>query len=233
MDMRRVLRWAAAAGIGAYAVVLLPYVRALWWLHAGGEPASHLLVPVEGVALEDLRSSFGAPRAHGPHEGIDIAAPAGTPVFAVAEGVIIGNRVTQIGGNVLWIMGRGRRLYYYAHLQELAPAMRMGRHVAAGELIGRVGNSGNAAATIPHLHFAIYLVTNDFYPFRLGPRPLFSCWIRRASGTDLNDSSRSSSARPAMARRQGRRPHRRRDTASPRAHDVGRPLSARRGIGSP
>jgi murein DD-endopeptidase MepM/ murein hydrolase activator NlpD len=184
MDMRRVLRWAAVAGIGAYAVILMPYVRALWWLHAGGEPAAHLLVPVEGVALENLRSSFGAPRAHGPHEGIDIAAPAGTPVFAVAEGVIIGNRVSQIGGNVLWIMGRGRRLYYYAHLRELAQGMRMGRHIAAGELIGRVGNTGNAAATIPHLHFAIYLVTNDFYPFRLGPMDPYAVLQREARAGD-------------------------------------------------
>jgi murein DD-endopeptidase MepM/ murein hydrolase activator NlpD len=184
MDLRRVLRWAAFAGIGAYAAVLLPYVRALWWLHAGGAPTAHLLVPVQGIALKDLRSSFGAPRAHGSHEGIDIAAPAGTPVFAVAEGVILGNRVTQIGGNVLWIMGGGRRLYYYAHLQELAPAMRMGRYVAAGELIGRVGNTGNAAATIPHLHFAIYLVTNDFYPFHLGPMDPYAVLQREAPAGD-------------------------------------------------
>lgn len=184
MDTRRVLRWVVIAGIGAYSVVLMPYVRALWWLHAGGEPASHLLVPVEGVALERLRSSFGAPRAQGPHEGIDIAAPAGTPVLAVAEGVIIGNRVTRIGGNVLWIMGRGRRLYYYAHLQELAPGMRMGRHVAAGELIGRVGNTGNAARTIPHLHFAIYIVTNDFYPFRIGPMDPYAVLQREARAGD-------------------------------------------------
>ena len=184
MDMRRMLRWAAFAAVAAYVVVLLPYVRALWWLHAGGEPAAHLLVPVQGVALEDLRPSFGAQRAHGPHEGIDIAAPAGTPVFAVAEGVIIGNRVTQIGGNVLWIMGRGRRLYYYAHLRELDPAMRMGRYVAAGEFIGRVGNTGNAAATIPHLHFAIYLVTNDFYPFRLGPMDPYAVLQREGRAGD-------------------------------------------------
>jgi murein DD-endopeptidase MepM/ murein hydrolase activator NlpD len=184
VDTRRVLRWAVIAGVGAYAVLLLPYVRGLWWLHAGGPPTAHLRVPVQGIALEDLRSSFGAPRAHGPHEGIDIAAPAGTPVFAVADGVILGNRVTQVGGNVLWIMGAGRRLYYYAHLQELAPGMRMGRYVAAGELIGRVGNTGNAAATIPHLHFAIYLVTNDFYPFRLGPMDPYAVLQREARAAD-------------------------------------------------
>jgi peptidoglycan LD-endopeptidase LytH len=185
MDMRRVLRWAVLAIIGAYALVLLPYVRGLWWLHGrGGPPAAHLIVPVPGVALEDLVPSFGAPRAHGPHEGIDIAAPAGTPVFAVAEGVILGNRVTEIGGIVLWIMGAERRLYYYAHLQELAPAMRMGRYVAAGEIIGRVGNTGNAAATIPHLHFAVYLVTNDFYPFRLGPMDPYAVLQREARAGD-------------------------------------------------
>jgi len=169
MNVRRLLRWAALAGIGAYALLLLPYARALWWLHTYPELPPHLLVPVAGIALADLRGSFGAHRQHGPHEGIDIPAPAGTPVLAAADGVIIGNRVSGIGGNVLWILGSGRRLYYYAHLREMASGMRMGRRIEAGEVIGSVGNTGNAAGTMPHLHFAIYLVTNDLYPFRFGP----------------------------------------------------------------
>jgi murein DD-endopeptidase MepM/ murein hydrolase activator NlpD len=111
----------------------------------------------------------------GPHEGIDIVADAGTPVVSAAEGVIIGNRETQIGGTVLWILGRGRRLYYYAHLRELAPAKQVGHYIATGEPIGTVGNSGNARNTVSHLHFGVFTVLSDFYPMQyeaIDPYPL-------------------------------------------------------------
>jgi murein DD-endopeptidase MepM/ murein hydrolase activator NlpD len=155
--------------IGANGVLLLPYARALWWQHVYRTPPERWRIPVAGVPVENLSPSFGAPRAMGPHEGIDIAAADGTPVVAAADGVVIGNRPTMIGGHVLWLMGTGGRLYYYAHLRELAPRMIMGRFVAAGEQIGSVGNSGNASTTVPHLHFAIYLVTSRFYPMRYHP----------------------------------------------------------------
>jgi murein DD-endopeptidase MepM/ murein hydrolase activator NlpD len=167
----------AALAIVANAVLLLPYARALWWLHVHTGVPARLVLPVAGVAASALVPSFGAPRTFGPHEGIDVDAPAGTPVVAAADGVVIGNRVTLIGGNVVWIMGAGRRLYYYAHLRELAPGMHMGRRVAAGEQLGTVGNSGNAAATLPHLHFAVYAVSSRFYPLRyaaLDPYPLLA-----------------------------------------------------------
>jgi murein DD-endopeptidase MepM/ murein hydrolase activator NlpD len=179
--MSRALRILILTVAVAYAVLIFPYARALWWLHAYASPPARYVLPVAGVAVDDLEPSFGAPRRHGPHEGIDILAPAGTKVLAAAEGVIIGNRSTPIGGNVLWIMGSGRRLYYYAHLRERAPGMRLGRLVHAGEVIGFVGNTGNAVHTPPHLHFAIYLVTSDFYPLRYGPMDPFPL-LRSGSG---------------------------------------------------
>jgi len=167
------LRWEVRVLLGmiiaANAVLLIPYGRALWWLHVYGTVPRHYVVPVKAVSRQALTPSFGAPRYFGPHEGIDIPAPAGTPVLAAAAGVVIGNRRTAIGGNVLWVMGTGRRLYYYAHLRELAPGMHMGRRVAAGERIGSVGNTGDAATTPPHLHFAIYEVRSQFYPMRYRP----------------------------------------------------------------
>jgi murein DD-endopeptidase MepM/ murein hydrolase activator NlpD len=172
---RRLLHAVVALAVLANLALLLPYARGLWWLHAATGAPARLVLPVAGVVAAALQPSFGVPRVFGPHEGIDIAAPFGTPVLAAADGVVIGNRVTRIGGNVVWIMGAGRRLYYYAHLRELAPGMRMGRRVAAGEQLGTVGNTGNAAATLPHLHFAIYTVSSSFYPLRyeaLDPYPL-------------------------------------------------------------
>lgn len=180
MTRTRLIRSAAVLAFAAYLYILYPYARALCWLHGAAETPAGLVLPVEGVRVEQLVPSFGAQREHGPHEGIDIAAAAGTPVRAAADGIIIANRTTRIGGIVLWVLGAGRRLYYYAHMQELAPGMHMGRRVGAGEVIGRVGNTGNAAATIPHLHFAIYLVTNDFYPLDFGPMDPYAVLRREA-----------------------------------------------------
>jgi len=174
MGRRRVILFVVAA---LWAIVLAPYARALWWLHSCPQVTQQLTMPVEGRDAAGLSPSFGAPRAFGPHEGIDIVADAGTAVLSAANGVIIGNRETQIGGKVLWILGCGHRLYYYAHMRELAPAMYLGRHVEPGERIGSVGNTGNARDTVSHLHFAIYVVESSFYPMEyeaIDPYPLLT-----------------------------------------------------------
>jgi len=179
MPTRSALKTLLIASLAANALLLFPYARALWWLHLYRVAPGTSVLPVQGVGARELNPSFGAPRSGGPHAGIDIAAPAGTPVLAAADGVIIGNRVTAIGGNVLWLIGAGRRLYYYAHLRELASGMRMGRSVSAGEPLGTVGNTGNAVGTAPHLHFGIYLVTSRFYPLRyeaIDPYPILMNW---------------------------------------------------------
>lgn len=169
------MRFILFAVAAVYAGLLYPYMRGLWWLHRYQVAPASLVLPVRGGNVTDLTASFGAPRAGGPHEGIDLLAASGTPVVAAADGIIIGNRRTEIGGTVLWIMGFGRRLYYYAHLRELAPGMHLGRLVRAGNPIGTVGNTGNAVNTPPHLHFGIYVVTSDFYPLHyeaIDPYPL-------------------------------------------------------------
>jgi len=167
--IQRSIAFAALFAVVIYTVLLWPYARGLWWLHVHPQPAPALLIPVAGVSAEKLEANFGAPRRDHIHEGIDIMSPAATPVLATASGVVIGNRSTPIGGIVLWILGAGRRLYYYAHMRELAPGMHMGRYIEAGTQIGTVGNTGNAATTPPHLHFAIYEVTSSFYPLRYHP----------------------------------------------------------------
>ncbi|HSJ07863.1 MAG TPA: M23 family metallopeptidase [Longimicrobiales bacterium] len=89
------------------------------------------------------------------HRGIDIHAPRGTPVLAAADGVV--ERVTEneLGGLVVWIRETAsNRKHYYAHLD--AQHVRAGAVVRAGDIVGTVGNTGNAADTPPHLHFGIY-----------------------------------------------------------------------------
>lgn len=116
-----------------------------------------LTFPVHGAGERAIGSRFGAPRDGGAreHHGIDIFAPRGTPVLASAAGVVNRVRETPRGGRVVWLRdeARGQSLYY-AHLD--TQLVSDGERVAAGDTIGTVGNTGNAAATPPHLHFGIY-----------------------------------------------------------------------------
>ena len=115
-----------------------------------------LAFPVTGLTARAVQSAFGAARDAGArdHEGIDIFAARGTAVVAVADGVAQPS-TNPLGGNVVWLHDRGRGLtYYYAHLERRAiehPAT-----VRTGDVLGFVGNSGNARTTAPHLHFGVY-----------------------------------------------------------------------------
>lgn len=110
--------------------------------------------PVSGLTARNVASGFGAPRNGGGrvHDGIDIFAPRGTPVVAVTGG-IARTDTNNLGGNVIWLQGGGRR-YYYAHLDSWA--ITGSARVGAGDVLGYVGNTGNASTTAPHLHFGIY-----------------------------------------------------------------------------
>jgi murein DD-endopeptidase MepM/ murein hydrolase activator NlpD len=116
-----------------------------------------LVFPVAGASVASIGSVFGDPRDNGAraHEGVDIFAPRGTTVVAVTDGTVRQSRNTPTGGLVIWQSDAASSLtYYYAHLDELL--VREGAYVRAGDPIGRVGNTGNARAARPHLHFAIY-----------------------------------------------------------------------------
>jgi len=121
------------------------------------EAPNRLLLPVKGVSSESLRSSWHAPRSKGRlHEGVDIFSDRGTPVVSTAAGEIYKIGRSGRGGNSVTVLGPGPALYYYAHLKEHAPHLRIQERIQAGQLLGWVGNSGNAKATPPHLHFGIY-----------------------------------------------------------------------------
>jgi hypothetical protein len=90
------------------------------------------------------------------HHGDDIFAPLGTPVVAVATGTI--NRVgwEHLGGWRLWVRDSAGDEFYYAHLSGYAPGDLRSKRVTAGEVIGFIGNTGDAFMTSPHLHFEIH-----------------------------------------------------------------------------
>ncbi|MCU1373630.1 MAG: LysM peptidoglycan-binding protein [Actinomycetia bacterium] len=104
--------------------------------------------PVHGMVA--FVSGFGEPRGGGRrHEGVDVAAPRGTPVVANVAGTIE-HHVNPRGGNAYYLKGDDGDTYYGAHLQNyIGPEGR----VALGQIIGQVGSSGNAAGGIDHLHF--------------------------------------------------------------------------------
>ncbi|HYD48471.1 MAG TPA: M23 family metallopeptidase [Terriglobales bacterium] len=143
-------------GAAAHTAGTHPTVRRIAWLAHAAEPDFYV-IPVKGVPRKALRSSFGAPRSGGrKHHGIDIMAKRGTAVLAAADGFVISTRPNRLGGTVVWILGSRGITYYYAHLDRIREGVRAGRFVLAGEVIGTVGDSGNAKGGPPHLHFGIY-----------------------------------------------------------------------------
>lgn len=121
------------------------------------EHVSHALVmPVAGVTRHELEDSFGDPRSGGrSHMGIDIFAPRWTEVLAASAGTLTAIDFGERSGRSLWLVGQDGRAYFYAHLQDWARGIYDGMRVSAGDVIGYVGNSGNAAASPTHLHFEV------------------------------------------------------------------------------
>jgi hypothetical protein len=116
-----------------------------------------LVFPVVGPS--SYVDTYGAFRSDVPgnwHHGDDIFAPLGTPVVAVASGTI--NRVgwEKIGGWRLWVRDSVGDEFYYAHLSGYAPTDLRSNRVTAGEVIGFIGNTGDAFTTSPHLHFEVH-----------------------------------------------------------------------------
>ena len=116
-----------------------------------------LRMPVVGIRNGDLSDSWHDPRDGGSrvHKGIDIFAPRGTAVVAAADGILsyIGDQPK--GGHCLWLATEAGTAFYYAHLDRWAPGLYEGMEVQAGDLLGFVGNTGNAKHTPSHLHFGI------------------------------------------------------------------------------
>lgn len=116
-----------------------------------------LAFPVDGADSGDIWSFFGDPRDGGTreHHGVDIFAPRHTPVLAPTNAYVRRVGTRDRGGNVvvLWDEARSLQLYF-AHLE--TQEVRRGTRVTAGDIIGTVGNTGNARTTPPHLHFGIY-----------------------------------------------------------------------------
>lgn len=139
---------------------LLSAVQELQAYQAGAHAyISGFVFPVAGDT--EFIDSWGYPRMTGTasahwHQGADLFADHGTPLIAAENGVVERVGVGSLGGNKLWVAGDSGNGYYYAHLSAFAPGVHDGQRVRAGELVGFVGDTGNARGTSPHLHFEIH-----------------------------------------------------------------------------
>ncbi len=130
---------------------------------------SGIRMPVVGISPRALDDSWHAPRDGGTrvHKGIDIFAPRGTEVVAVADGTVsyIGDQ--RLGGHCVWLTTENGSAFYYAHLDRWAPGLYEGMEVQAGDLLGYVGNTGNAKNTPSHLHFGVNQSDEMINPYPL------------------------------------------------------------------
>jgi murein DD-endopeptidase MepM/ murein hydrolase activator NlpD len=125
-------------------------------------------MPVQDVEKAQIANTWHAPRDGSRlHEGQDIFAPRGTPIFSATEGYVTKIGENSLGGQTVSVIGAGGRVYYYAHLEAYAPRLAEGDWVTTQTLLGYVGTTGNAAGTPPHLHFGVYQTGGALNPLPL------------------------------------------------------------------
>ena len=157
---------------------------------APGKAVPRLIFPVVGTT--SYIDDFGAPRAGGAHQGIDIMAARHAPAVAVEAGTVKFWTTSAQAGCMLYLHGASGTTYLYIHLNNdltahndnrgscvagiaYAPGLRDGARVAAGQLIGYVGDSGDANGIHPHLHFEVHPndgAAVDGYPYLRKAQPL-------------------------------------------------------------
>jgi len=149
---------------------------------AATAPPFEVVFPQE-TAKTDFTNSFGDSRSGGRrHKGNDLLAPRMTEVYAVAAGTVFFVGINNLSGRNLKIDHGAGWESYYLHLNNdnpgtddgrapwtltVAPGVEVGRSVEAGQLIGWVGDSGNAEGTTPHTHFELRRNGVATNPYRL------------------------------------------------------------------
>ena len=122
-----------------------------------------LTLPVQGIKRDELRDTFNEARGSArKHEALDVLAPRNTPVLAVEDGKIARLFLSDAGGITIYQFDPAESYcYYYAHLERYADGVKEGSPIKRGQVIGYVGTTGNAPRDTPHLHFAIFKMTDE------------------------------------------------------------------------
>lgn len=146
--------------------------------------ALHVNLKTPPLPQAVMTSAFGARRhpisgklKH--HNGIDLSAPLGTPIFATADGEIVLKKYNRSYGNIVEIQHTRGYVTAYAHMSKFAKNLTVGQSVERGQVIGYVGTTGRS--TGPHLHYEI----------KLGARNMDPSQIQKQSDWDLIGSETS------------------------------------------
>jgi murein DD-endopeptidase MepM/ murein hydrolase activator NlpD len=135
------------------------------------DPDRKLAMPLAEIEKKEVADTWHAPRGGNRlHEGQDIFAPQGTPIYSATTGYVLNIGENNLGGQTVSVAGAGGRVYYYAHLDCYARNLHEGDHVTTRTILGYVGTTGNAAGTPAHLHFGVYGLAGG----AINPLPLLS-----------------------------------------------------------
>jgi peptidoglycan LD-endopeptidase LytH len=131
-------------------------------------PDQKLALPVRTVRVKQISDTWQVARSEGRlHQGQDLFARRGTPIYSATEGYVVRVGENRLGGQTVSVIGAGGRIYYYAHLDSYAPGLSVGDRVTSDTVIGSVGTTGNAQGTPPHLHFGVYTASGAINPLPL------------------------------------------------------------------
>jgi murein DD-endopeptidase MepM/ murein hydrolase activator NlpD len=161
-------------------------------------PVLSIDAPLDSLKRSELYDSFNDIHHGHRHEAIDIMRPRGTPIMAVADGVIRKLFLSRQGGLTIYQFDSSETYcYYYAHLDGYADDLHEGMPVRRGDVIGYVGTSGDAEPTAPQLHFAISRIGPDKRWWKgepIDPYPI----LLRAVTADESAQRSSSGSRSAV-----------------------------------
>ena len=145
----------------------------IWWNDEGESMRKAFLkAPLQ---YSRISSGFSYARKHPvtrkvqPHTGVDYAAPAGTPVMSIGDGVVTSAKYEGAGGNTIRIRHNSLYSTAYLHLSRYASALKAGKHVRQGEVIGYVGSTGRS--TGPHLDFRVWKNGSPINPLKMESPP--------------------------------------------------------------
>ena len=148
-------------------------IKGYWDLEGNSLRKAFLKAP---LSFSRISSHFTYARKHPiyktvrPHTGVDYAAPAGTPVMSIGDGVVIAKGYKGGGGNTIKIRHNSIYTTAYLHLSKFASNIKEGTHVSQGQVIGYVGSTGSS--TGPHLDFRVWKNGEPINPLKLESPPV-------------------------------------------------------------
>lgn len=168
------------------------------------DPPAKIKVPLAGVSKKQIANTWHAPRGTDRlHQGQDIFADRGTPVYSATNGYVYNIGENRLGGQTVSVIGAGGRVYYYAHLDSYAEGLEEGDFVTPETKLGSVGTTGNAQGTPPHLHFGVYTTSGAIDPLPLFESPVLS--LKSKAAGSLESKVQRPRSRPRSSRVQSPR----------------------------